>query len=125
MIEGGPMHLKPFSSRFLPAGFLALLIFPPAAGAAIAINSVVNAASRIPAGVASYGIAQGGAFTIIGAGVGQDPATQGTFPLPTAGGLAGVSVQVTVGSTKVDAIMIYVSANEVDAILPSGTPVGA
>jgi uncharacterized protein (TIGR03437 family) len=105
--------------------FLAGLILPATASAAFSIVSVSNAASRIPTGFPSYGIAQGAVFSVIGTGVGQDPPTQATFPLPTAAGLSGVSIKITVGSTSVNAIMVYVSANEVDAILPSNTPVGA
>ena len=101
---------------------LAGVILPGSAAAAFTISSVTNAASRIPAGFPSYGIAQGAVFAVIGTGVGQDPPVQATFPLPTSDGLAGVSVQVAVGSTTVDAIMVFVSANEVDAILPSNTP---
>ena len=50
--------------------------------------------------------------------MGQNPPVQATFPLPTAAGLGGVSIKITVGTTTLDAIMVYVSANEVDAILP-------
>src|SRR5436190_9900880 len=40
-------------------------------------------------------------------------------------GLAGVTVQATLGGTTVDGIMVYVSASEVGFILPSTTPTGA
>src|ERR1044072_5680003 len=103
---------------------LAILILSRPATAAFTIASVSNAASRIPIGLPGYGVAQGAVFAITGVGVGQDPPTQATFPLPTSTGLAGVNVTITVGSTTVEGIMIYVSANEVDAILPSNTPLG-
>jgi uncharacterized protein (TIGR03437 family) len=100
------------------------LMLPVPATAAFTISSVTNFASRVPTGVPSYGIAQGAAFAVIGTGVGQDPPTQATFPLPTSAGLNGVSINIAVGSSSVAAIMLYVSANEIDAILPSNTPVG-
>jgi uncharacterized protein (TIGR03437 family) len=44
------------------------------------------------------------------------------FPLPLT--LGGTSIQVTVGSTTVNAIMFYSAATQVAAILPSKTPSG-
>jgi uncharacterized protein (TIGR03437 family) len=49
--------------------------------------------------------------------------TAGAFPLLTT--LGGTSIKVTVAGTTVDAIMLYTSAGQVAAILPSRTPVGA
>lgn len=46
------------------------------------------------------------------------------FPLPSSQGLLGTSIQVTVGSTTVNAIMVYTTPTQVAAILPSNTPVG-
>jgi len=88
------------------------------------ITDVVNAASRIPSGFPSYGIARGALFAVTGKGLGPDQLQQATFPLPTTDGLGGVNVQVTVGAATVDAILVYVSATEVGAILPSKTPLG-
>src|SRR5438309_9476580 len=116
--------LKPLVPKFIFVLFLVCLILPGTAAAAFTITTVVNAASRTPPGVTSYGIAQGAVFSVIGTGVGQDPPTQATFPLPTDAGLNGVSMDIKVGTTVLKAIMVYVSANELDAILPSATPVG-
>ena len=103
---------------------LALLI-PAAAQAAISITDVVNAGSLTPSGLPSSGVAQGALFAVIGTGVGPDPAQQASgFPLPTTDGLGGVTVQVTVAGTTVNAIMVYVSSGQVIAVLPSSTPVG-
>ncbi|HYL35575.1 MAG TPA: hypothetical protein VEV17_06665 [Bryobacteraceae bacterium] len=87
--------------------------------AQITIKSVVNAASRQPTN-----LAQGVLFAVTGPGVGVDAQTA-TFPLPTTGGLGGVTVQAAVSGAVVDCIMVYVKPNEVGAILPSGTPLGA
>jgi uncharacterized protein (TIGR03437 family) len=87
--------------------------------AQITINTIVNAASRQPTN-----IAQGGLFAVTGKGVGVQ-AQQAVFPLPTTGGLGGVTVQAAVGGAVVDCIMVYIKPNEVGAILPSATPLGA
>src|SRR5262249_12951455 len=47
-----------------------------------------------------------------------------SFPLPTAQGMNGTSVQVKFGGTSIDAIMLYESATTVAAILPSSAPTG-
>lgn len=101
------------------------LILAGSATAQITITDVVNAGSRIRSGQQSSGIAQGALFAITGKGVGPDQPQQASFPLPTTDGLGGVTVQATVGGLTVDAILVYVSANAVDAILPSNTPLGA
>ena len=103
---------------------LALLILPGTAAADFTITDVVNAASRIASGLPGYGVAQGSIFVVTGKGVGPDQSQQASFPLPAAAGLGGVSIKASVGGSTVDAIMVYVSANEVAAILPSSTPVG-
>src|SRR4029079_2918629 len=46
------------------------------------------------------------------------------FPLTTSQGLLGTSIQVAVGSTTVNAIMVYTTPTQVAAILPSNTPTG-
>lgn len=87
-------------------------------------GGVLNAASYGLDSLPNAGIAQGSIFTVFGAGMG--PATlqtAGAFPLLTS--LGGTSIKVTVGGTTVDAIMLYTSAGQVAAILPSRTPVGA
>ena len=87
-------------------------------------GGIVNAASYGLDSLPNAGIAQGSIFTVFGAGLG--PATlqlAGAFPL--AATLGGTSIKVTAGGTTTDAIMLYTSAGQVAAILPSKTPVGA
>jgi len=68
-------------------------------------------------------LAQGGMFTVFGTNLGPAVLAQaGGFPLPT--DLAGTSISVTVGSTTVDCVMVFTSAGQAAAILPSNTPVG-
>jgi uncharacterized protein (TIGR03437 family) len=71
------------------------------------------------------GIAQGSIFTLTGTGLGPVALVQAqSYPLPTAQGLAGTSIQVTVGGVTETCIMVYTVATQVAAILPSATPVG-
>ncbi|MBZ5552179.1 MAG: hypothetical protein LAO21_05625 [Acidobacteriia bacterium] len=102
----------------------ALLALATHASAQTSITDVVNAAGRIPSGFPGYGIAQGALFAVTGTGLGPGTLQQASFPLPTTGGLGGVTVTVQIGGTTVNAIMVYVSAHEVGAILPSNTPIG-
>jgi uncharacterized protein (TIGR03437 family) len=94
------------------------------ASAQVTIGNLVNAGSRLPSTSPFFGIAQGALFAITGKGLGPDPLQQATFPLPTTDGLAGVTVQASVGGATVDCILVYVSSTEVGAILPSATPLG-
>jgi uncharacterized protein (TIGR03437 family) len=93
------------------------------------ITSIANAASLTPAPLPAGGLAQGGIFSIIGAGLGPgdptDPTTGTNGTVPYAMSLGGVSVQITQGATTICAYPVFVWANRVDAILPSGAPLGA
>jgi uncharacterized protein (TIGR03437 family) len=87
------------------------------------IAAVENSATNLPPGLPNSGIAQGSLFVVYGTNLG--PATLAivtAFPLHTT--IGGTSIQVTVGTTTVDAIMYYSSATQVAAILPSRTPTG-
>jgi uncharacterized protein (TIGR03437 family) len=89
-------------------------------------SGVVNAASYAADGLPNSGIAQGSMFLVFGKGLGPDSLAQANnYPLPGAQGLAGTSIRVTVGSTSVDALMVYTSAGQVAAVLPSRTPPGS
>ena len=86
-------------------------------------RSIYNAASFMPAGVPAGAIAQGSIFTIFGAQLGPTKAvTASSFPLGTT--LGGVSITVVQGSTSVSAIPVYVSAGQINAIMPSKAPLG-
>ena len=95
------------------------------ASAQMTIANVANAGSRLPRNSPFAGVAQGALFVVTGRNLGPEGLQQATFPLPAADGLAGVSIRVAVGGTVVDAIMVYTMLNEVAAILPSQTPLGA
>ena len=91
-------------------------------------DGVVNGASY--AGPASSGantlIAPGSIFVIFGKGMGPGSlVSAAALPLPTSLPDAnGTSVKVATGTTTVNAFMVYTSATQVAAILPSNTPVG-
>ena len=104
---------------------LAILILPATAfPSSTTIYDVVNYGSRIGSGLPGAGIAQGALFAVTGSSLGPDQALQGKFPLPLTDGLGGVTITIQASTTTVSAIMVSVSANEVDAILPSSTPLG-
>lgn len=88
------------------------------------ITNVTNAASYAAAGLPGSGIAQGSIFVIFGSNLGPATLVQAGAPRPTADGLSGTRVQVTVGATNYDAPMIYTSAGQVAAIMPSNVPAG-
>jgi len=112
--------------RFRLLGVTAL-VFSCAATLAAApnITGVVNAANWLPPDLPNSGIAQGSIFTITGTGLGPSPLQQAfSYPLPNTEGLGGTTITITAGDVAVFGIMVYTSATQVAAILPSSTPVG-
>ncbi|MBC8166792.1 MAG: hypothetical protein H7Y20_13100 [Bryobacteraceae bacterium] len=74
---------------------------------------------------ASYGrdIAQGSMFVLFGRGLGPSQLVQATqYPIPTA--LAGTGVRVTADGRAWNVPVVYTSATQVGAILPSAIPLG-
>jgi len=89
----------------------------------IATGGVLNAASYALRGLPHSDIAQGSMFVIFGQRMGPATLQQATsIPLPTT--LAGTSIKVSGGGVTADAVMIYTSAGQVAAILPSRIPPG-
>jgi uncharacterized protein (TIGR03437 family) len=102
------------------------LCYAATSAAAPAIAAVYNAASWIPVSLPNSGVAQGAIFTVTGTGLGPSTLQQvQSYPLPTTQGLAGTTMQVTVGAVTETCIMIYTVATQVAAILPSATPIGS
>lgn len=94
----------------------------PSAAFTQAVSRVQNNYSYILPGMPNYGIAQGSIFDIFGSNLATATSTLQSVPLPTA--LNGTSVSITVGGTTTQAILYFVSATQIAAILPSATPVG-
>jgi uncharacterized protein (TIGR03437 family) len=87
------------------------------------INAVLNAASYSLPGMPNSAIAQGSMFVVFGTDMGPANLVEaGGYPLTPV--LAGTLVRVTVGTTAVDAFIVYTYATQVAAILPSNTPTG-
>jgi uncharacterized protein (TIGR03437 family) len=84
---------------------------------------VLNVASYTLPGYPAFGVAQGSMFVVFGRNMGPRGIYQAeSWPLPK--DLLSTSLQVTVGGVTVDAIMVYTSATQLAAILPSNTPLG-
>lgn len=89
----------------------------------INVGGVVNAASGMAGSLAGGGVARGSFFTIYGHGLGPQTAAQATaYPLDTT--LAGVSVTLTTASGTLKAYPFYAQDGQINAILPSNTPLG-
>ncbi len=86
-------------------------------------RAVLNAASFVPQGVPGGGIARGSIFSIFGTRFGPpSPVPVSVFPLDTT--LGGVSITITQGNTTVNALPLYASNTQVNAIMPSNAPLG-
>jgi uncharacterized protein (TIGR03437 family) len=91
--------------------------------AQVTLNSAVNAASYANPILPNGNLTQGGVFIAFGSGMGPAKLQEiSAYPLPT--NLAGTSIAVTVNGKTVNCIMLYTSANQVAAVLPSDTPAG-
>lgn len=89
------------------------------------INTIQNNYSNIPPGFPSYAIAPASLFVIYGSGLsGSTPSSlqNSATGLPTT--LNGTTISVTVNGKTTTPPMYYVSATQIDAILPSNTPAG-
>lgn len=87
------------------------------------IDAAVNSANFAGRGQINSGLAQGSILAIFGRGLGPEGlALANGFPY--SGDLAGVSVQIAVGGTTVNALMLYVTAAQIGAVVPSATPLG-
>jgi len=105
------------------AFFAIAALFMPSAFAQPKISKIQNVFSLILPAMPNSGIAQGSIFAISGTGLATATSPPQSFPLQTV--LNGTSVNVTVNATTTHAILYYVSATEIVAVLPSATPVGA
>src|SRR5580700_10608159 len=90
---------------------------------AVAKNGILNAASDAYVGLPNSSIAQGSIFTIYGTNLGPSSSPTLAYPLQTT--LGAVSIQVTSGSTTLNAIPIFVGPRQINAVLPGSTPIGA
>ena len=86
-------------------------------------NGVLNVASYMAPALPGGAIAQGSAFAIFGTGLGPATGIQvSRFPLQAT--FQGVSIKVFQGAAGVAALPIYVSATQINAVMPSNAPLG-
>jgi uncharacterized protein (TIGR03437 family) len=102
---------------------LAVCLLGGIASAQPRITGILNNASYARTGLQGSGIAQGSIFAVFGENMAQASLVQYGFPLPTATP-EGTSLRISVGGTGVNAFLIYTSAGQLAAVLPSNTPVG-
>lgn len=94
-----------------------------AGGPVISAGGIVNAGSFVSSDFPNGGIARGSFFSIFGANIGPaTPAQANEYPIRTT--LGGVSIRVTLGSTSVDALPVFVSSTQINAIMASNAPLG-
>jgi len=85
------------------------------------VGGLVNNYSNTLPGVPSYGIAEGSIFSIYGTNLSS---TTVIATLPLQATLNGVSASVTVNGTTTSPLLYFVSSLQINAVLPSATPVG-
>lgn len=109
--------------------FFSFVVFSFLAGPCVAqpviyARGIVNAASSLPSGVPAGGIARGSLFTIYGRNLGPAAGVSASaYPLQTT--LSGVSITATSGSVTVNVLPVFVSAGQINALMPSNAPLGA
>src|SRR5690242_19484629 len=93
---------------------LFLPLFAASSLAQPVVSALQNNYSYILPGLPNYGIAQGSIFVMYGKNMGPaQTLSQSTYPLMK--NLAGVTINVTVGGSTVQAIPYYVSATQIAA----------
>ncbi len=111
----------------ISAGSAAFTVNQAAGGApggpVITSGGIVNAASYTPASLPGGAIAQGSFFSVFGTGLGPKNWVKAEdYPLPA--NLGGVTIKVVQGSRSVDALPVFVSETQINAVMPSNAPVG-
>ena len=84
----------------------------------------MNAASFAPPGLPNGSIARGSIFTIFGRDLGPPEGVPPVLAFPLQTELAGVSIEVCQGGSCLPAIPLFVIEGQVNAIMPSGAPLG-
>ena len=85
-------------------------------------RGTVNAASLAPFGLPNAPIARGSVFTVFGENLGPSQSPALSFPLSAT--LGGVSVAVTQNGVATQAFPIFVSATQINAVMPSAVTAG-
>jgi len=85
-------------------------------------RGTVNAASSAPFGLPNAPIARGSVFTVYGEYLG--PAQSQTASAPLAAAFGGVSLSVTQNGVVTQAFPLFVSAGQINAVMPSSVTAG-
>jgi len=85
-------------------------------------RTTYNAASYAPFGLPNAAIARGSVFTVFGENLG--PAQSPALAFPLSATLGGVSINVTQSGVVTQAVPIYVSAGQINAVMPSTVTAG-
>ncbi len=105
---------------------LTALAFALGAAAQPTINAggIVNGASFAQMGLPNANIARGSIFSIFGANLGPASSPAITWPLLT--NLGGVKVHILPAgaANPIDAILLFVRSDQINAVLPSAVPAG-
>ena len=102
---------------------LALVAGPLGAQPVVSNNGVVNAAGYFKPPVPGSAIAPGSIFSVFGEGLAAEAVAATEFPLQET--LAGLSVEIITDPGEVfQALPLYASESQVNAVLPSSVPVG-
>jgi uncharacterized protein (TIGR03437 family) len=107
------------------AGFalaLAGIFAGSALGQTPTVGGLLNNYSFTLPGLPNYGIAEGSIFDIYGTNMASAATSLQNPPLQST--LNGVTIDVTVNGTTTHPLFYYLSATQIDAVLPSATPVG-
>lgn len=88
----------------------------------ISPDGVLNSASYVPSGLPGSGIAQGSMFVVFGKNLGPAALAMASLPRPTE--LQGTSIRVTSGGVTANAFIVYTSAQQVAAVMPSSVATG-
>jgi uncharacterized protein (TIGR03437 family) len=86
-------------------------------------GGIVNAASLAKVTLPNSSIAQGSVFSAFGSNLGPAQSPSLAFPLQTT--LGGVSLTVLAGGQSYNAIPLFVSPGQINAVLPSAVPAGS
>jgi uncharacterized protein (TIGR03437 family) len=86
------------------------------------ITALTNNYSNIVPGLPDYGIARGSIFVIYGSNLA--PRVSGLQSVPLKSTLNGVSISVTVNGATTNPLILALSPNQIDAILPSAAQAG-
>ena len=85
-------------------------------------RGVLNVASSMAPGLPGGAIARGAMFTFYGRNMG--PANSPPLSFPLGNNLGGVVITITQGNVVMNAIPVFVSPGQIQAIMPSDAPLG-